>query len=29
MAERLVSAEIIDVGESSDHQAVVATFREP
>jgi exodeoxyribonuclease-3 len=29
MAERLLSAEIVDVGDSSDHQAVVATFREP
>ncbi|KFE70102.1 hypothetical protein DB31_5144 [Hyalangium minutum] len=28
MAERLVSTEIIDVGEASDHQAVVTTFRE-
>jgi exodeoxyribonuclease-3 len=28
MAERLISAEVIDVGEASDHQAVLATFRE-
>jgi hypothetical protein len=28
MAERLVSAEVVDVGEASDHQAVLATFRE-
>jgi exodeoxyribonuclease-3 len=28
MAERLVHAEVVDVGEASDHQAVVATFRE-
>jgi hypothetical protein len=28
MAERLVSAEVVDVGTASDHNAVVATFRE-
>lgn len=28
MAERLISAEVVDVGEASDHHAVVATFRE-
>jgi hypothetical protein len=28
MAERLMSAEIVDVGEASDHHAVVATFRQ-
>jgi exodeoxyribonuclease-3 len=28
MAERLVSAEVVDVGTASDHHAVVATFRE-
>jgi exodeoxyribonuclease-3 len=28
MAERLIRAEVVDVGEASDHQAVVATFRE-
>lgn len=28
MAERLLSAEIVDVGEASDHHAVVATFRD-
>jgi exodeoxyribonuclease-3 len=28
MAERLIGAEIVDVGEASDHQAVLATFRE-
>ncbi len=27
MAERLVSAEVVDVGEASDHNALVATFR--
>jgi exodeoxyribonuclease-3 len=28
MAERLVSAEVVDVGTASDHHAVLATFRE-
>ncbi len=28
MAERLISAEVVDVAEASDHQAMVATFRE-
>ncbi|WP_224249830.1 endonuclease/exonuclease/phosphatase family protein [Hyalangium gracile] len=28
MAERLIQAEVVDVGEASDHHAVVATFRE-
>ncbi|MBN1206842.1 MAG: endonuclease/exonuclease/phosphatase family protein [Myxococcaceae bacterium] len=28
MAERLIQAEIVDVGDTSDHQAMVATFRE-
>jgi exodeoxyribonuclease-3 len=27
MAERLVSAEVIDVGDASDHNPLVATFR--
>lgn len=27
LAERLISAEVIDVGEATDHNAVVATFR--
>ncbi|HYI00551.1 endonuclease/exonuclease/phosphatase family protein [Hyalangium sp.] len=28
MAERLIGAEVVDVGEASDHHAVLATFRE-